>query len=85
MSVWSKERCPPTAMSPPACSVIPPIAWATLFWKATQRNSSSCFHSRASVKRRVIHLITLLLPVPGDPWQKPKSGCSDLARSGFVL
>ena len=47
------------------------------------RNSSSCCHPSASANIRVTHLITRLLPVPGDPWQKPRSGCSAFVRCGW--
>ena len=61
------------------------MAWATLFWKATQRNSSSCCHPSASTNMRVTHLITRLFPVQGLPWINPRRGCSAFMRLGWVL
>ena len=63
---------PPTAMSPAECTVAPPMAYATRFWKATHRNSTPCCQPIASLNIRMIHLITRLLPAPGKPCTTPR-------------
>ena len=71
-----------TCSSANECSVFPSISAAWVFCEAKYTNSCPCIHPHISSKKPRSHLRVWLLPAPGTPCKKARSGS---LRKGLSL